>query len=125
MTDTQASALSLAIARFMEPEPVWEHPKKSREYLGTFYSTERWWQKRFEFGTERPAEPRSHREPEVSMSLLKELSLDVWADANDVWRSGQAVYNGTVRMLVNMAQTDNPEDAIALAAAKALGVEWE
>jgi hypothetical protein len=59
------------------------------------------------------------------MSLLKELSLDVWADANDVWRSGQAVYNGTVRMLVNMAQTDNPEDAIALAAAKALGVEWE
>ena len=110
MTDTEAAAVSRAIALFHEPEPRYSECRASTEWYGWRQEGDRtgWF-------------CRSHREPEIAMRLLKAEKLTLECQG-DTWIAGQRWFNGTVSMLANSAEADNPEDAIALAFCQANNV---
>ena len=56
--DLSDEELSAWIANKLEPRPIWTHPRKAREYLGTFYSDGKCWQVRFEHGERKDQQPR-------------------------------------------------------------------
>ena len=67
--------LSLWIAEKLEPAPAWTPLRKSREYLGTFYSDGKCWQRRFDGEQgQRPQEPRDMvNDPACTVMLMEKL----------------------------------------------------
>ena len=115
------NALDRAIATFMEPEPALRTARKGDISSGRFWE----WHSTVDYGTLLGEwKPRSHREPEVAMKLLKDLNK------GGVLTIGKQEIDAFAQWFVGVHTrpfefAGELEDAIALAFVKANGLEVE
>ena len=121
MIDQQREALSLAIARSKEPEPT---DGEWRNGLGRLSKSGFWFRHWNGPSGVEHFWPRSHREPEIAMRLMKDGRLTVRGYGNG-WCAYPTMHewDREIEKIPEFAYADEPADAIALAWAKSHGVE--